>query len=185
MRWCRDSRFVIRYLPNLLSLARLAAAPFVIRLLMADDRQAALWLFVAAGLTDGLDGFLARRLGAASRAGSYLDPIADKILLSAIFLAFGIGGRAPVWLVAIVFGRDLLMLSAIGAILLCTNLRAFPPTLWGKLSTLVQIVFVLAVLAGHSSAALVWITAIATAWSGAHYFWTGIRMIRRRSLAVS
>lgn len=168
---------MIRHLPNLLSLARVVAAPFVIRLLIAGDRRGALWLFLAAGVTDALDGYLARRLDAGSRTGAYLDPIADKVLLSAMFLAFGIGGAAPVWLVVLVFGRDALMLAAIGALLLFTSLRRFHPTIWGKLSTLAQIVFVLAVLAGHSTAALVWLTAAATGWSSVHYFWTGVRMV--------
>lgn len=171
---------MIRQIPNLLSLARLAATPFLVYLLLAGERHWALILALTAGLTDAVDGFVARRLGSVSQAGAYLDPIADKVMLSATFLAFGIAGMAPVWLVALVFGRDALMLIAIGAMLLLTRIRKFPPTIWGKLSTFTQIGFVLCVLCGVSAPALVWITGAATAWSGAHYFWTGIRMLRAR-----
>lgn len=174
---------MIRQLPNLLSLARLLATPFVVILLMSGDRRGALWLCLAAGLTDMLDGYLARRLGSQSQAGAYLDPIADKVMLSATYLAFGVGGLAPAWLVAVVFGRDALMLLALAGFLLFTDLRAFPPTLWGKLSTAVQIAFVLAVLTGISSRWFEWLTAATTAWSGAHYFGVGLKMLRARESA--
>ena len=169
---------MIRQIPNLLSLVRLVATPFLIWLLILGHRQSALALCLAAGVTDVLDGFFARRLKSSSQTGAYLDPIADKVMLSATFVAFGISGAAPLWLVAIVFGRDALMLVAIGALLLFTNLRRFPPTVWGKLSTFVQVGFVLFVLAGISSLVLVCITAAATAWSGLHYCWIGARMLR-------
>ncbi|MGH9665204.1 MAG: CDP-alcohol phosphatidyltransferase family protein [Bryobacteraceae bacterium] len=171
---------MIRQIPNLLSLARLAATPFLVWLLLAGDRRGALILCLAAGLTDVLDGFLARRLGSASQTGAYLDPVADKVMLSATFLAFGISAAVPVWLVALVLGRDALMLVAIGAILVFTRIRRFPPTVWGKLSTFVQIGFVLCVLSGVSTPLLVWIPAVATAWSGLHYAWLGAGMLRGR-----
>jgi cardiolipin synthase len=172
---------VIRQIPNLLSLARLAATPFLVWLLLAGNYRGALILCLAAGLTDMLDGFLARRFGSVSQTGAYLDPIADKVMLSATFLALGIGGAIPVWLVVLVFGRDALMLVAIGAILIFTPIRRFPPTIWGKLSTVVQIVFLLCVLSGISPPALVWAPAITTAWSGLHYAWVGARMLPKHT----
>ena len=182
-RWFRSAvtrEEVIRQIPNVLSLARLLATPFVVIFLMSGDRRGALWICLAAGLTDMLDGYLARRLGSQSQTGAYLDPIADKVMLSATYLAFGIGGLAPAWLVAIVFGRDALMLVALTGFLLFTDLRSFPPTVWGKLSTAIQIAFVLAVLTGYSSRWFEWLTAATTAWSGAHYFWVGLNLLRSR-----
>ncbi len=172
---------MIRQLPNLLSLARLLATPFVVIFLMAGDHRRALWICLAAGASDLLDGYLARRLGSESQTGAYLDPLADKVMLGATYLAFGIGGLTPMWLVAIVFGRDALMLVALAGFFLFTKLRDFPPTIWGKLSTTVQIGFVVVVLTGNSSPPLVWLTAVTTAWSGVHYAWVGIRMLRSQT----
>lgn len=171
---------MIRQIPNLLSLSRLAATPFLVYLLLAGDRRSALILCLAAGLTDVLDGYLARQLGSASQTGAYIDPIADKVMLSATFLALGISGAIPVWLVVLVFGRDVLMLIAIGAFFAFTRIRSFPPTIWGKLSTFVQIGFVVCVLSRESTPALAWVPAIATAWSGLHYIYVGARMLRGR-----
>src|SRR5579883_2909018 len=99
----------------------------------------ALALFAAAAVTDALDGALARRFGWTSTAGAYLDPIADKALLSGLYLTLAVTGDIPWWLVGLIFGRDLLILAAAGLALLFTRLRAFPPSLWGKVSTIFQV----------------------------------------------
>src|SRR5512142_429807 len=115
-------------LPNFITLLRVALTPVAVRAIVARQFGQALAIVLAAAVTDGLDGLLARRLHAESRFGAYLDPIADKALLSASYLAFGISGAVPWWLVALIFGRDLLILAMAGAALLFTPFREFPPS---------------------------------------------------------
>jgi cardiolipin synthase len=170
--------------PNLLTLSRLALAPFVVRAILDRRLRQALLLLAIAGLTDCLDGALARRFNWRTRLGAYLDPIADKALLSFGYLALGGAGLVPWWLVGIIFGRDLLILTVAGLLLLAGR-RNFPPSAWGKLSTFLQIataVTVISVGAWRPEAAgrlgfLWWTTAAATAWSGMHYAWR-IRSLR-------
>ena len=122
-------------------------------------------LFIIIGITDVVDGFLARRFGASSRLGAYLDPIADKVLLSGTFLVLALTGAIEWWLAAVVLGRDVLILAAAGVLYLVTARRNFPPSPWGKISTFVQIVFLgfqIGYLAGIAVApavtALRWLT---------------------------
>jgi cardiolipin synthase len=173
--------------PNLLTIARLLLAPFVWRALLNRHHTAALTLFVCAALTDGLDGFLARRFGQTSSVGAWLDPIADKILLSGVYLALAGAGSVPWWLVVVVLGRDVFLLVSSGIVMLLTDFRYFQPSVWGKISTLVQIVCAVAWMLqnigispqSHSVAqALVWPTAAVTLWSGLHYSWRTIRSLR-------
>ena len=177
----------MKHVPNLLSAARLVLAPLLFFLLWRRSYSAALVLFVAAGVSDGLDGLLARRFAAGSRLGEYLDPVADKILLSGTFLTLALDGAIERWIAVVVLGRDvLILLFAVGGLLFTASLRRFPPSQWGKASTLVQIAFVVAVvahLAGFASAPLVlplqWLTVALTAWSGVDYAWRGISLVRR------
>jgi cardiolipin synthase len=163
-------------LPNLLTCVRIALTPVIVLALIASNCKDAFWLSLLAGLTDTADGYLARRMGHETRVGAYLDPIADKILLTALYLCFGVADLVPWWLVGLVVGRDLMILSLAGAGLLWKGIRDFPPTIWGKLSTLLQIATSLSVISGCAyslSPALIncflYATAIATAWSGLHY----------------
>jgi cardiolipin synthase len=164
----------------------------VILLLIWNRRYewALVWCF-AAGLSDGLDGYLARRLHATSRAGAYLDPVADKLLLSGTYLVLGIDRVIPWWLTALVFGRDLLILSFVGFAMLLTSVRGFQPTFWGKLSTAVQILTALVILLGRATLwgdfprmmerPMIALTVAATGWSAVHYGWTGIRLLQAGS----
>jgi len=166
-------------IPNLLTLLRLLLAPATIWAIVAGRHAAALAIFLSAAVTDGLDGALARRLGAITRLGAYLDPVADKVLLSGTYLALALSGRVPLWFVTVVFGRDVLILC--GALLLAwAGQRRFPPTVWGKISTLLQSLCALAVLVAGAvpwqpfvwaAGALIWPAAAATLWSGLHYGW--------------
>ncbi len=174
-------------IPNLLTLSRLLLAPFVFCAITGGRHTAALVLFACAALTDGLDGMLARRFGQTTSVGAFLDPIADKLLLSGVYVALAIAGSVPWWLVIIVLGRDIFLLASSGIVMLFTVLRQFQPSVWGKLSTLVQIVCALAWMlqnAGISpqlngvAQALVWPTAAVTLWSGLHYSWRTIRSLR-------
>jgi len=166
---------VIRSLPNLLSLARLAIAPYLFWLLWRGHFDAALVAILVAGITDGLDGYLARRLGLSSRTGEMLDPIADKVLLSGAFIALWLDGSLEGWLAAIILGRDALILLAAGvALLLSKAPRRFPPSIWGKLSTIVQVSLVVTLAARLPEPLLgivKWTTAVLTVVSFIHYSW--------------
>jgi cardiolipin synthase len=146
------------------------------------------WLFGAAAFTDILDGWSARALKISTQAGAYLDPIADKCLLSGVFLALAWARLVPRWLVAIIFGRDIYILCGVAIFMLFTSLRSFPPSVWGKVSTFVQIctaviwmahvIFGTRVLAELSSAML-WPCVGFTVWSGIDYTWKGIQAYRK------
>lgn len=173
-------------LPNLVTLTRLAATPFVARAILNREHGLAAAIFAGAAATDSIDGALARRLGAASQAGAYLDPVVDKIFLSMIFLALAAIGSVPWWFVGLVLGRDVLLLAACGLAIQFTRLRQFPPSVWGKLSTFLQIVCVVSVLSGNAWPDLagglggraVWLSAAGTLWSGLAYGWRGMGMWR-------
>ena len=172
-------------LPNLFTLARLVLAPFVAASILRGAYERALILFFIAGLSDALDGFLARRLRKTTALGAYLDPVADKVLLAVIYISLGAAGAIPWWTVVVVFGRDLFILGMVSWGLLFTNVRRFPPTIWGKVSTVLQIGAALAVMAARSSIAmpvdsLLWLMIAATIWSGIHYAWRGLAMLHGR-----
>ncbi len=176
-------------LANLFTLARLALLPFILRDILEGRHVAALELFFAAALTDVIDGFLARNFGQATPFGAYLDPIADKCLLSGLYLAFGATGTAPWWLVAIVIGRDIYILLAVLGVMALTKVRKFPPSRWGKISTFVQIVTAVTVMVENIwqlplfqgiAAGMTWVCALFTLWSGVHYTIRGTQTLRAR-----
>lgn len=178
---------MIRALPNLVSLTRLFLAPYILSEIRNQHYDWALLWCLVAGVTDALDGFLARRLHAESRLGAYLDPIGDKLLLSGTFLVLWLNGVTPRWLTALVFGRDLLILLFAAGAMLFTRIRDFAPTLWGKVSTTIQILAALIFLVaqtGWGSAAgwlispAVFAVALGTGWSAVHYVWTGLQIVR-------
>lgn len=179
-----------RHLPNALTAARILLTPPIGWLLATGEPRTALPLLAAAALTDAADGWLARRLDARSALGASLDPLADKLLAATVFLGLAASGRLPAWLAALVLGRDLLILFFAAWALRRTRLRSFPPSLWGKISTVLQFSLGIAALldavqpAAWSAAtvrALVPAVAVATAWSGVHYAWTA--RLRLRQLA--
>src|SRR5260370_32120275 len=119
-------------LANLFTLLRLILVPYVIGAILDGRHGRALELFFAAALTDVIDGTLARSYGLDTEVGAYLDPIADKCLLSGIFLALGATGAVPWWFVAGVFGRDIyILLAGVGIVALTTG-RGLPPGPLGK-----------------------------------------------------
>jgi cardiolipin synthase len=165
---------VFKFLPNILSALRLALAPLIFSFLWVGQYGSALVLFVIAGFTDGLDGYLARRWHAESRVGAILDPLADKVLLSGTYLTLALAGGLPAWIAWIVLGRDALILVFAAGALAFTKAKtkpSFPPSVWGKISTAVQMAFILAVLLDVRAAAqvLLWAVAALTVWSGIDY----------------
>ena len=113
-------------------------------------------ILVLAGLSDGIDGLLARKLNQKSSIGAYLDPIADKLLLSSSFVILAMEKKIPWWLTIMVLSRDILMLMVAAVIILISGYRPFPPSLLGKATTFFQIVLVFAAVlaAAYSSPAL-------------------------------
>lgn len=166
-------------------------SPVVGWFILANEPRTALWLSWIAGISDLLDGWLARRFHWATQLGAYLDPAADKIMLGLIFLCFGEMGWVPWWLVAMVFGRDLMIVLGAAYIYRTTGNRMFPPSQWGKISTTIQILCSLFVLWRQANPVLIsplipviliWIMAAGTAWSGIHYFWLGVGLLKKESL---
>ncbi len=169
-------------LPNLFSAFRVFLTPFVAFAILHRHFGMALALIGIAGVSDALDGYIARKLGKSSRLGEYLDPIADKILLVTVYLCEGLAGLLPPWLVALVFGRDLLILGIVAWGMVFTRIRSFPPSIWGKLSTAAQIAAALAVLADRDDRLdRGWVlapVAVTAVWSGLYYCWSGIQQLR-------
>ncbi len=132
--------------PNQLTFLRLAFLPFFVIAIKYDHYAAALTIFLVAGLSDGLDGLLARGLNQRTPLGAYLDPIADKLLLSSSYFVLALKGRIAWWLAILVLGRDVLLLVACATILLTIGYRPFPPSVWGKATTLFEFALVFVVL---------------------------------------
>jgi cardiolipin synthase len=130
---------IFRALPNLISMARLMAVPVAVWLILSGHLTSAFWLFVAAGISDGVDGFLARRYGLRTLIGSYLDPIADKALLVAVYVTLGARGYIEYWLVILVVFRDLLIVG--GAVLyrMISGELSMRPLFISKVNTVAQI----------------------------------------------
>ena len=141
-------------LPNFITLLRLAALPFFLLSIAEGRFGIALAIFVAAGISDGVDGYLARRFGMNSALGAYLDPIADKLLLMSSYLFLAVPSypatvKIPVWLAVMVISRDLLLM-VVGLLLILTSTKKrFPPTWLGKVATVTLIVSVLFVLCAN------------------------------------
>jgi cardiolipin synthase len=165
---------------NLLTFLRFVLVPFVILAILDGRHTLALALFAVAALTDVLDGAVARHFRLATPAGAWLDPVADKCLISGVFLALAAAGTVPWWLVGIVFGRDFYILAGVAIVMLLTPVRKFPPSIWGKASTFVQVLTVVAWMAGNVGPArvMLWPCAAFTIWSGIHYTWRTLQVLR-------
>ncbi len=174
---------VLRLLPNCISLLRIFAVPLTVYLLLSQQMTAAFWLIIVAGVSDGLDGYLAKRLNAVTLIGTYLDPLADKTMLIAVCLCLAHLGYLPCWIIALAILRDLLIL---GGVLLSNVLElelSVDPILISKLNTVLQIIMVAFALGReamgwdllHVMSALVYLVAVTTIVSGTLYLarWTG------------
>lgn len=164
--------------PNQLTFLRLGFLPFFIIFVYYNRYGWALAILMAAALSDLLDGLLARRLNQKSALGAYLDPIADKLLLSSSFFILAVKDRIDWWLTILVFSRDVLILVAAAVILAVVGYRPFPPSIYGKTTTGAQIIFVfVAITAGAFETKWldelrdvgVFIVAAFTVLSGLHY----------------
>jgi cardiolipin synthase len=138
----------LRWIPNAICLVRIALVPPVVISLLEQRYDIALLLFVIAGGSDGLDGFLAKRFGWQTRLGSLLDPIADKTLVSGTFITLGWLGLVPFGVVAVIVGRDVVIVLGAVAWQLFIAPVAGLPSLISKLNTACQLLFVVCAIAG-------------------------------------
>jgi len=127
-------------LPNLISIARLVFVPVVIWAILDGRFAAAFWIFILSGVSDGIDGYIARRFDMKSELGAYLDPIADKALLVAVFLSLNVVGLLPLWLVIAVTARDLLIVGAVNLAWMVGRPMEIKPLMVSKATTAIQIV---------------------------------------------
>ncbi len=134
-------------IPNLITLGRVFLVPVVFWLLLTHETRWAFVLFVVAGVSDGVDGFLAKRYGWTTELGSYLDPLADKLLLVCIFIALGVSGDLPSWLVIAVVTRDLLIVAGVILSWVLGHPVPIHPLVVSKANTVAQIVLASVVMA--------------------------------------
>ncbi|MGH9865167.1 MAG: CDP-alcohol phosphatidyltransferase family protein [Candidatus Acidiferrales bacterium] len=172
--------------PNQLTFLRLGFLPFFIIAIRYSRYDWALALLIIAGLSDGLDGLLARKLNQKTQLGSFLDPIADKLLLSSSYFMLAFKGKIAWWLAILVLGRDVLILVACAVILLVVGRMTFPPSIFGKLNTTFQVLLVLGVILAAlmqnpalriARVLLVYLVAAFTIISGFHYSVTVARKL--------
>ena len=181
-------------LANQLTIARMVMTPLLITLLLSNHHGWALFVFILAGLTDALDGLIARRYKQSSSLGAILDPMADKLLMTACFVVlslpdhprsvpeFQVTNHLPLYLTIVTISRDLFIVMIALVIHLTSGLTRFAPTLLGKLTTMIQVVTIGTVLlfndwgqeAAVTIGALAWLTLAMTLASGLHYIyhWT-------------
>ena len=174
---------------NQLTLLRMLLIPAFVILVVYGHLGWALVVFATAGITDGLDGLIARRSGQKTRLGAWLDPMADKLLLVTTFIVLtlpglGLANRLPIWLTVLIISRDVVIVLTVAIITLATGPRTFQPTIFGKTATATYIVTaVIAMLfnyLGYHSALVdvaIWVSLAITLISGFHYMWHAARII--------
>jgi cardiolipin synthase len=176
----------LRMAPNLLTLLRICLAPFLVVAVLERRFAVAFVLFLMAASTDAMDGLLARWLRQRTRLGQYLDPVADKLLLSSLFLVLTYMGILEPRIAVLVFGRDLGMLLTAVILYATTNLRDFHPSLLGKANSLSQVTAIGVVLlnliyqqpwVATTRVAMLDATILLTVASGFHYAWVASQRI--------
>ena len=135
-------------LPNLITLARLLSVPLTIWLIFDARYDVAFWVFVGAGLSDALDGYIAKHFDRRTRIGALLDPAADKAMLTGVYVSLGLAGQLPPWLVLLVVSRDFLIVVGFFLIQAAAVPKQLDPLYISKVNTLLQIALVGFVLAG-------------------------------------
>jgi cardiolipin synthase len=180
---------VILNIPNFLTVLRIVLVPVIVILLIQGQYGKALICFIIAGVTDGLDGLLARILNQTTVVGAYLDPLADKALVISMFATLAIVGVLPEWLAVVVISRDCIILGGILVLTLMSVNIEIKPSFVSKINTTLQLItifFALLLKIGsegkhfHDAFLLVcWLTAIFTVVSGADYLLKGMKLINR------
>jgi cardiolipin synthase len=145
----RTGRALNLSIPNLITLARILLVPVLVWAIASDQIRIAFGLFLAAGVSDAVDGYLAKRFGMATALGAYLDPLADKAMLVSIYVALALIGEIPLWLVILVVSRDIMIVSAVILSWLVDKPVQLKPHPVSKLNTVAQIALALLVLASR------------------------------------
>lgn len=135
-------------LPNVITLLRILLVPAVVWAIASNEPLLAFWLFLAAGISDALDGFIAKRFNMQTELGAYLDPVADKALLVSIYVTLAVVGLIPRWVAIAVVSRDIMIVGAVVLSLVMAKPVTISPLLVSKVNTAVQIAFAAFVLAG-------------------------------------
>jgi cardiolipin synthase len=167
-------------LPNQITFLRLCILPFFLIFVSYEKYKWALLILVIAGLSDGIDGLIARTFNQRSALGAYLDPIADKLLLSSSFVVLAFKQQLAWWLTILVLSRDLLILIVAAVIILSSGYRPFPPSIYGKGTTLCQIILVFAAVlaaAYPEIRVLIYVVTALCVFSGVHYSFTMARRL--------
>lgn len=133
-------------IPNLITLGRILLVPIVVWAIASGTMWLAFVLFLVAGISDGIDGYLARHHGMATALGAYLDPVADKALIVSIYLTLGINGEIPRWLVILVVSRDIMIVGGVVLSWLVGSPLKMRPLVVSKLNTVAQIAYACVVL---------------------------------------
>jgi len=162
---------------NLITLARLLSVPVSIWLILAGQYGAAFWMFVIAGISDAVDGFIAKRFNMRTRIGALLDPVADKTLLVSTYVTLGVAAQLPTWLVILVVSRDLMIVGGFLLVQLLSAETRWEPLMVSKANTALQIILVALTLARLAFAfddhglgvVLIYAVAATTVLSGAAY----------------
>lgn len=170
-------------IPNFITLGRIILVPVVFWLVVSGRPQAAFYMFLVAGISDAVDGYLAKRFGLATELGAYLDPLADKLLLVSLFVALGVLGELPSWIVIAVVSRDLLIVMAILLGWVINHPLPIRPFRISKINTAMQIGLVALVLADNGfdlglaglRGFAIWLTALLTLLSLGAYLDAWIR----------
>lgn len=172
-------------IPNSITILRILLTPLFIILLLKDMYRPALMTFAVAGISDGLDGFIARTTNQRTELGAHLDPLADKLLLMAAYICLGALKAIPTWLTVIVISRDVVIVLGIALLSLQGIGVAIQPSMISKATTVIQLVTVFVVLAEwflHAPmirAAMYWGTGLLTVVSGLHYMYVGISLLQQ------
>ena len=174
--------------PNLLTIVRILLTPLFVIVLLKDLFGPALLIFSLAGVSDALDGFIARYFNQRTTLGAYLDPIADKLLLVSAFVSLAILKIVPGWLTVIVISRDVLIVMGIAIFTITEKPYKIKPSIISKITTVAQITTIILALvnigfAGYATlmGALFWVTAGLTTISGLHYIYFGMNILQNGS----
>ena len=134
-------------IPNIITLGRIILVPVIVWAIASSQMEIAFAIFVIAGVSDAVDGFLAKRFNMASELGALLDPLADKALLVSIYIALGIWGAVPRWIVILVVSRDIMIVTAVIVSWLFGKPIPMKPLMVSKLNTVAQVAFAALVMA--------------------------------------
>ena len=174
-------------LPNILTLIRILLIPAFVILIINKSFGWALVIFAIAGITDGIDGLIARITRQRTELGAYLDPIADKLLISAAFVTLAIIEIVPSWLAVIVITRDVIILLGILLMILIDYRPKIQPSLVSRVTTVFQILTIILVLMveygsffRHLSTVVIYGTTFFTILSGVHYIYIGTRILNEK-----